>query len=316
MPVEPSSGKTSKSPRYQGSILFLFGLPFFLGGFFFGFGFMLDGEQGLLPKIFGGFFGLLFVLIGGAIVYGGIRIMLGRTDVPKGVDQPQYIDETWETSRFFPKSKAKRSARGGAILWRDPTKSPNPFSFFFVVLLWNGFIGAFFYFAFYKARSFGFGEYFGMAVLSLFALVGLLMIVQLIKRILQLLITGTLGVELGEEPLRAGEKTRLLVTLARDHQVSAARVTLECQETTRHSHGTNTVTTKEVVLQQVVHEREEFRAFGGHPCLEIDLIVPPDAMHSFSGKSNEITWFVSVFLDIPGKPDIKERYEFRVAPGR
>jgi hypothetical protein len=97
-------------------------------------------------------------------------------------------------------------------------------------------------------------------------------------------------------------------------EINSAKVILECRERVTFRRGTDTVTVHETVFEQEIAEVRDTAARDGMPLIDAEFKIPTDAPHSWMASNNSIEWRLRLVMDIPGKPDLDERYQFRVLP--
>lgn len=150
--------------------------------------------------------------------------------------------------------------------------------------------------------------------LGLFGLFGLLLLVGFVQSMIRWLATGETIVELDHEPLSPGDTTGVRIALTGRHTINALRATLECRERVVFRRGTNTVTEYHAVVERELVALAETVGRDDRPIVEVPLVIPRDVPPSFEGSNNSIRWSIRVVVDLPGLPDLDERFALRVLP--
>jgi hypothetical protein len=161
-----------------------------------------------------------------------------------------------------------------------------------VALFWNGIVSVFLYHMI-NGHLRGRPDWCLTVFLVPFVLVGLGMIVAVVAALVGFvtsLLAGSLRVEIAGHPLVPGGSYGYLVEQSGLVPLGNVRLTLKCTESATYTAGTSTSTaTKEV-----------YRAGVAGPAPSLDgglrgtLTVPAEAMHSFDGKHNKISWSLQV----------------------
>ncbi len=298
-----------------GCLLFFFGLPFAgMGGFVLFQGTLLlfgrntvemDGH----PAVFI-IMGAIFLVVGLAIIWGGL---FGHKYVGRKRPKDSGFDDNWKTSKFFPKARAKRGSRGGFLLGTEASPFARFLGLTFFAAFWNGISWFALYHVWNDFGSSGF-KYFPIIFIGFFCLIGLFVIGLAGHALLRCLLVGGTSLEIDRMPVRPGDRIRLTLRQKGDFEITSLTMKLICRETVRWRVGTNTHTSMEDVLSEVLHQGGNLRTTGSTPLVSCETSVPDDAMHSFKASNNQLGWGIEVTMDIPGRPDVKEFFEFRVIP--
>jgi len=156
----------------------------------------------------------------------------------------------------------------------------------------------------------------GMAFVSIFLVIGLVMIVAALWRFFSKLRLSAPVLLISQTELRVGERFNLdyRQTFKAASDVTKASVSLVFQEAATYTQGTDTRTDR----QNITVETNEIpgRRFEAGEVLQqsFSMAIPADAMHTFIAKNNKLQWFVHVHVDLVDWPDLKEDYEIRVLP--
>ncbi len=308
--------KTTPAGKFLGGcFLFFFGLPFAgFGGFAFYQGILQAVGRNTVqmtghPAVFIGVGGL-FLLIGLGIAWAGL---FGHRYAGLKRPRASKFDDDWKTSKQFPKDRSKRAPRGGRLLRTQTSPLAKFVTLLLVALFWNGISWA----VFYQTLSSMGWSWLGLiplAFTSLFCLIGLLLAGLAVHALFRCLMVGETTMEIDRVPVRPGDRVRLTLRQKGDFEITSLTVRLVCRETVRWQVGTDTHTATEDVLGEVLHETKDARASGPAALTTCEASIPADAMHSFKASHNEIGWGVEVKMDLPGRPDIEEFFEFPVIP--
>jgi hypothetical protein len=249
-------------------------------------------DRGLQPEMAFGGIGLILALAGGFIL-----VFAGR--LPGG-------------KKAFTGDAAKIEAGSGGPVTLKPQQTP--LTKFFTVLafatFWNGFISIFVYLVFFSADA-KTVPFFAKALVSLFALIGVALIVGVLGDFLALfnprihLIAQTTTVSLG------GELQFSWKVSGRAGMLRKLRVVFEGREEVTYRRGTNTSTDTKVFATIPVFEttEREFLVQGS-----ARVAVPANLMHTFEAGHNKVLWRLKVQGEIPRWPDVKDEYPITVLP--
>jgi hypothetical protein len=254
--------------------------------------------------------GGLFCLIGLLSSAFALRLLFRGPDASRlfesGRQQPARIED----NSHFPKASPRQGTHGVRLTAHAPPfKTALGCGCF--SLIWNAFVWGIFGSLFLEGRMNGIGEFIG---LTIFGGIGLLGIGYTIYQLLRAVLVGDTYVELEREPLRPGEEFKLYVHQPGDFPITSAIVQIVCEEVAKYRRGTDTITVKEEVSCTEIASMANLQASRHAPIIQVRARVPVDAMHSFMAGNNTIQWFIRVKLDIPGRPDVDDKYDFRVMP--
>ncbi len=306
--------KTRPGASSKGGLgcLILFMIPFILfgGGFcisgvidIFQMGFGAAGKDEYGKAIFGAVFlgfSLLFVWLG---VSGQKNSLSSKSEGLSG---------DWQDSPIFPKLKRMRQGEKGMRL--APAMGPlgKTIGLGVIGIFWNGIS----YAALFGVlnEKMGWSKYLIIAFLSIFLLIGLLIIIGFFHQLFTVLLVGKTPVEISREPIRLGETFRVHIYQPGSFQINSVEVRLICKESATYQQGTNTRTDHHEIHDEVIGECGETQARRDGPVISCEGTVPDWGMHSMKAPHNAIRWLIQVKIDIPMRPDVKEEYEFRVIP--
>lgn len=124
------------------------------------------------------------------------------------------------------------------------------------------------------------------------------------------LLFPTMPVRLAEPMIVRFQQRR--TSRAQIQQISA---TLRCDEWVRYRVGTDTRTDVDLLWQTTL-QPEVNDPLGAAELMRgaWKLRLPPDLPPSFDAPSNKIRWTLTVTVDVPGRPDVRNDFVIPVAP--
>ncbi|MCB2155909.1 hypothetical protein KQI84_13585 [bacterium] len=311
--------KTSAA-KAGGCFMIVFGLPFLIAGaivftqalrILLGFKPATEGIGGLIMMMF---VALIFGGAGGVFIYIGIRGVRGQWNVgsrPKGKIQ----ETNWQKSKLFPQQKKRTfGPRRGIALKPESTAISSFFVLAFISVFWNGISWT--AVVVILRENDGLAKWGPLIFLSIFVLVGLILVYAVFHKFFRVVLVGTSIVEIDIEPMAPGDRARLRVYQKGDFEITSARLELAFRERVTYRQGTRTVTSDRDVHTETLAEVGSCRASRSVPIMETELVIPEWAPHSFEANSNKLQWGVRLHMDIPNRPDVKDLFFFRVKPGR
>ncbi|MCC6546274.1 hypothetical protein IT570_03810 [Candidatus Sumerlaeota bacterium] len=313
----PRSGTTPEaSVRTQGGCLTVFGLPFLSAGLFMLYAMIeqtISGKIKPFSLLFAIPFTGVFILIGGWMIVHGGRILFGKYNplAPKlKVIAPGSRPESWP---YLPKLKrARRGPRGAVLLPLTTSVAAGLIVMIVICLFWNGIVGIATYAILFKEQHTPFAA---KIFLGVFGFVGLLIIWMVIHRIAQLIMTGSSEVEMSSEPLFPGAQAKVYLYTQRDVAITEVTASIKCAEHVTYRSGKNSRTDHVTWLEKSIYEAKDLNSRAMRHFAEVPITIPEDALTSFRGSANSITWEITLKIKVPGKPDIDDSFSFRVAPG-
>lgn len=160
------------------------------------------------------------------------------------------------------------------------------------------------------------GEWGGVAVGSIFALVGAICLAGATTKFLASMRLEPPSLTLSVSPLFLGESFHgeLVQRVKKPASINAVTVTLICREWVQYTQGTSTHTQTHDVytvkntldVSGIVEPPDSIR---GH----VEFQIPEEAMHSFSASNNRVDWLIEVHTDIADWPDYSSKFELSVA---
>lgn len=146
--------------------------------------------------------------------------------------------------------------------------------------------------------------------LSIFALLGALMVWAFIHQLLKALFTPRLELTLSTPRLVIGGATELRwsITKAKQH-LTDLKISLQLREECQYRRGTDTITDLHEAHAITAYEHGEPDADG-----RCALLVPTNLPPSFANKSNQLVWSIRLSGSVPGLPDVDDEYPITVEP--
>jgi len=180
-----------------------------------------------------------------------------------------------------------------------------------LTVVWNGFVSGFIYLVF-RDRSFHRTDLALMVFVSLFGLVGLVLVGATVRAVLQLF-DPQMHLRLSPGALKPGG----VYTLEWESQsgrrpLSQMRITLECSEKATCPGGRNgsyTVTEQPYTAEWLNSDKREELSGG-----KVEVKLPQRLMHSLETGSNRIVWVVRVKGKVRGWAGINDEYPVVMLP--
>jgi len=172
-------------------------------------------------------------------------------------------------------------------------------------LIWNGLVGFFF------VMSINDGNWFVVAFLSIFVLVGFAVILGLIYELLALF-NPRLQVTVNQRAIALGEPFDIAWdVVGNTARISRLEITLEGREQARYRRGTNTVTDHSTFARLPLTDTDSSSDMASGVA---STTIPSDTMHSLKLNDNEIQWRLVVRGHIRRWPDVTEAFDIVVLP--
>lgn len=177
-------------------------------------------------------------------------------------------------------------------------------------LIWTGFS------VFMLIMAIRDAEVMAMAFVSLFVLIGFVMVVAALWRYISKLKLSSPVLMISNTELRVGDRFNLEYQQAfkTASEVTQASVSLLFQEAATYTQGTDTRTDHHKTIVET-YEVPGRRFESGEVLQQsFSMAIPNDAMHTFIANNNKLQWFIRVHVDLVDWPDLEEDYEVRVLP--
>lgn len=244
--------------------------------------------------------GALFGLIGIVGMIGGMLVLRRANTAALAA---KASNAGWEQSRCFPKRTSTPSPRGTYIL-KPPV---GPVLAAIMLTIGTGIFGTLTYFMFTAMKV-------PLVMPWIFGAITALLLYSLVRQVMVLLFSGHTSVELNADPVVAGQAATLTLYQSGNFAINRAAVRLVCDEVCSYQAGKNRATVEKEAYSVEVLDQTAMHARDRLPIATVDVAIPATVMHSFKANNNEIRWSFEVVLDLPGRPDVKQKFEFRVAP--
>lgn len=262
-------------------------------------------ERGYTADLLFGLIPLVFVIVGVGLFVAGLRV--GRkAGTGRGVSSAA---TPLSAALAGGSTNADATADGPVELRSGGSRWTKVIFLAFFAAFWNGISWTM------LVLLYNDGEWFGVAFLTLFCLIGLAVIGGLAHSALALWNpTVTLTLDRAAVPL--GEPLRLRWRLDGNvGRLDRFRLVLEGQEKATYRRGTNTVTDthafRTIELVDLTDRRDILTAAG-----DAEVTIPADTMHSWSAQHNEIVWSLKAMGTIRRWPDVNDEFKFTVLPMR
>ncbi|GIW97163.1 MAG: hypothetical protein KatS3mg111_0496 [Pirellulaceae bacterium] len=250
-----------------------------------------------------GLFTLLFIIVGGAIMWYGL-FRYGQQNV-RPVSSSTSVSMAAAHGQRSRKGSDDRLGEGPRKLRPASTRWGRFLLLLVAALFWNGIVSVFLWVGMNEEA------WWLYLFLTPFVLVGLGLIVGVGHQFLSL---WNPIVEIGISNAAVPLGSQVDVAWQTEGNVARIRrlvVSIVGTEKATYTRGTSTYTDTEVFLTIEVANTEapEQMRFG-----TATVTIPIDTMHSFQANNNEIVWTIRVKGDIARWPDINEEFPFRVRP--
>jgi hypothetical protein len=244
-------------------------------------------HRGWAQTMFFGAFGLLFTAAGGF----GLFFIGGST---RGIRPREPLPETDGPAPLKPKQ--------------------TPLAKFLTITafaaFWNGFIGIFVYFVF-LAEDAKNVPFFAKAIVSLFALIGVALIIGVLGDFLALFNPRIQLTALRTRVPLGGELQFSWKIGGQSGSLRKLRFVLEGREEVTYRRGTSTSMESKVFAEIPVFETTERELLTQGSAR---VVVPASLMHSFESGNNKVLWQLKVQGEIPRWPDVTGEYPITVLP--
>lgn len=294
--------KPSRSRSSQGCVVLFFGL--FTAFSLVSMAFLIQGvmvRQSKGSQIVAFSVVSAFIIIGTGGIYFTLR---GRGK------SPEALQATYSASgaSLLPRVKIGRGQTLDHKLLPDSSAGGRVAALAIFALLWNGLIAVPIY-QVVTNWSRGQPSYFLGLFMIPFLLVGILLVGLLVREILIATGVGRTDVEISAFPLRPGRSFEVVFSQHGNLSVNSLQVKLICEERATYRVGTDTRTSTEKVFEEALFSREAFEITRWSPLIEkIPARIPPDAMHSFKSKNNQVVWKIWMEGDIARWPDFERSF--------
>lgn len=158
-------------------------------------------------------------------------------------------------------------------------------------------------------------DWFAIVTAGLFLPAAIWAVFGLSRQLFRLIGFGPARLEISDWPVRPGLKYRLILFQPGRLRLKLLEVVLICQEEATFSQGTSIQTERKTVFEQrLLRQRGvELKATRPFEC-ELELLLPDNAMHSFSSANNRVLWKIIVQGSARGWPDFQQTFPIVVHP--
>lgn len=262
-------------------------------------------ERGWTNDLWFGLFPLLFLGVGLAVMFAGVRQWRRRgsaVSLSAGARQVDWLPDV------------KHTIEGGHVVLRAQHSPLAKFlGFTFFALFWNGITSVFVVMA-VKSHLDGDPEWFLTIFIIPFVLVGLVLIGVMGHQFLAMF-NPKFELTLDAAEAKPGDVLQLSWRIhGAVGRLRRVRIELVGEETAQYRRGTDTVTDKHTFLEQMLYETAPDTALVNADG-RCEVPIPPGAMHSFKSSNNSINWRLRVRGDVPRWPDISNEYALLITPG-
>lgn len=181
----------------------------------------------------------------------------------------------------------------------------------FIAAFWNGITSVFVVIA-WKGWQKGNPEWFLLIFIIPFVLIGVGLILHVPYRLLAIF-SPVYDMSWGDDDLMPGDRVRVSwKRVGGGGQPRRLTIWLIGQEEATYRRGSNTSTAKSVFHEAKLFETETPQMMPSGTC---DLVIPADAVPSFSAAHNKLRWFLKLNADVPLRPDVSDEHELDVGKG-
>lgn len=181
----------------------------------------------------------------------------------------------------------------------------------FLAAFWNGITSVFVVIA-WKSWQKGNPEWFLTIFLVPFVLIGAGLIGHGFYRFLAIF-SPIYDVSWGDDDLMPGDRVRVSWRrVGGGGQPQRLTIWFLGQEEATYQRGSSTSTAKSVFHEAKLFETDKPQMMSAGTC---DLMIPVDAVPSFSGAHNKLRWLVKLKAEVPWRPDVSDEHELEVGKG-
>ncbi len=207
---------------------------------------------------------------------------------------------------------------GTRLAYRLPAQSAPQWALTGILLLclfWNGIV-LWIAVGIFQDDARGASDSSALLVVLPFAVVGVWLAWQFVRKARRMTGIGTTRVEISGHPLLPGQSYRILLSQSGRRHIDRLEALLVCEEEATYRQGTDTRTARQTVYQVPVYRRDQITIRTAVPFEDqCDVEVPADAMHSFKSDHNEVQWELVVRAAVAGWPPSERRFPVVVYPG-
>jgi hypothetical protein len=273
-------------------------------------------DRGFSPAMLLGLFPLIFVFVGGGIMYAGVRAIRSSRRPKRIAARHDSIDEAADEhvdGDPWPVFLPRPSQRGtlGATTLRPSSSRLLKLAILGVFTLIFGAVAVYLAYETFDGHAKGRPEW-GLTLMAvIFSLVVMGLASGCVYTFLALF-NPTASIEVDSEIFVLGSTVNLSWQLTGNiNRIKHLRVFLRGEEQTTYRRGTRTYTDKATFAEiDVLDAVEPQRMQAGRTSIR----VPADLMHSFAATHNRVIWHLCVRGEIPRWPDMADDYDIILAP--
>jgi len=241
----------------------------------------------------------VFVLVG---VFGMVMILRAALKARVPRDRPSWLPAI--TTARVP---------GGFAWGSDASRFGGALALCVFALVWNGVSAVPIGFALFKEDA---DDRWILYIFAfVFGLVGLGLGFAAVRAILVALRIPLATIVASRAVVSPGRSVDLVVRQSGAFDLAKLVVTVKCTEHATYVVGTDTRTETRTVFEKQLVESGATRVSGARPLeLRARLTVPDDAMHSFEGSRNRVTWVLHLHGEVERWPDFDREASFLVLP--
>ncbi len=158
-------------------------------------------------------------------------------------------------------------------------------------------------------------DWVGVVLATALTLATVWLLVQFVKRLLVQTAVGPTDLEISDLPLVAGKPYGLFLSQPARLRLRLLELVLECEEQATFRQGTDIRTETLVVYSQLLFRKRGLDVVENQVFqTAVEMSVPPQAMHSFRSKNNNIQWRIRLNATVTGWPPIDRRFPIVVIP--
>lgn len=175
-------------------------------------------------------------------------------------------------------------------------------------LVWNAFIGVFFYFVVVRDPH---APFFAKLIIGVLGLCGVGLLGACFHQFLALF-NPVVRLTASSQAIPLGEVLRLeWLVEGRASKLARLRITLEGREEATYRRGTDTYTDRNVFARLALLDTADH----AHMASGVEnFTVPAGSMHTFEGRNNKVLWRLHVAGEIPRWPDLDDEYPVTILP--
>ncbi len=209
----------------------------------------------------------------------------------------------------LPAEPVAAQSGGGPVVLRPQQSRVAKFVFLLIfAIVWNGFIGFFFYL---EATGSSGGGFFVKAFFGLFGIAGLGLVWAVVHQLLGIF-NPIVRLTASGQSIPLGRVLRLEWTVeGHAAKLRRLRIVLEGREEATYRRGTDTHTDRKVFTRLILLESTDPAQIASG--VE-DFPIPAGTMHTFDGRHNKVLWRLHISGEIPRWPDIDDEYPVTILP--